>query len=169
MATPTRSAPRPSAIEPSGVIPTVLAARGIKKTFVMGERKLEILHGIELDLAQGELVALVGASGAGKSTLLHCLGVLDKPTEGTVWIDGIDTWRLPITARAELRNDKVGFVFQFYHLLPELDALENVLLPAMIAHSTLAFRARRGELRDRAEAMLERSPKWQTANSLITD
>ncbi len=134
----------------------VLQARGIRKSFGIGDRTLEILHGVSLELQRGELVALVGASGAGKSTLLHVLGLLDRPEEGQLIIDGQDAWSLPSTARAGLRNKKIGFVFQMYHLLPELTALENVMLPAMIAESRLGFGSRRKEHRARAESMLER-------------
>jgi lipoprotein-releasing system ATP-binding protein len=134
----------------------VLAARGLKKSFAVGERTLDILHGIDLELREGELLALVGSSGAGKSTLLHCLGLLDPPTAGDVTLLGTNAWSLPLAARAELRNQKIGFVFQFYHLLPELTALENVLLPAMIAHSRLGFGAKKSELRARATGLLER-------------
>ena len=132
----------------------VLAARGVTKSFAIGDRTLEILHGVDVDVRRGELVSLMGASGAGKSTLLHTLGLLEAPTSGEVWIDGESAWQLPVQQRAALRNTKIGFVFQFYHLLPELDALENVLLPAMILHGSGAFRARKKELTDRARGML---------------
>jgi lipoprotein-releasing system ATP-binding protein len=134
----------------------VLAARGVHKAYEIGGRTLEILHGVDLALAEGELLALVGSSGAGKSTLLHCLGLLDRPSAGEVTLLGQAAWALPLEERAALRNLKIGFVFQFYHLLPELTALENVLLPSMIAHSRLAFSARRAELRGRAIGLLER-------------
>ena len=134
----------------------VLRATGIRKSFSMGERTLEILHGIDLELRRGELVALVGASGAGKSTLLHILGILDPPSEGEVNFRGRDPWSLSPLERARTRNRDIGFVFQFYHLLPELTALENVLVPAMIGDSTLAFRARRSEYHERAAGLLER-------------
>jgi len=132
----------------------VLSARGIKKSFRIGNRTLEVLHGIDLDLQAGERLCVMGASGAGKTTLLQILGLLDAPTEGTVWVDGVETAVLPASDRARLRNARLGFVFQFYHLLPELSAIENVLLPAMIAHSAAAFRARRAELRERASRTL---------------
>jgi lipoprotein-releasing system ATP-binding protein len=132
----------------------VLSARGIKKSFQIGNRTLEVLHGIDLDLLPGERLCIMGASGAGKTTLLQILGLLDAPTEGTVWVDGVETAALASSERARLRNARLGFVFQFYHLLPELSALENVLLPAMIAHSSAAFRMRRAELRERASQML---------------
>jgi len=134
----------------------LLAARGIRKSFRIGERSLEILHGIDMELRHGEVLALIGPSGAGKSTLLHVLGLLDRPTEGQVLLEGQSAWELPLTARARLRNAKIGFVFQFYHLLPELDAVENVLLPSMIALSRGAFVRRRHELRERARELLSR-------------
>jgi lipoprotein-releasing system ATP-binding protein len=134
----------------------VLSARGLRREFAIGERRLEVLHGIDLDLGEGELLALVGSSGAGKSTLLHCLGLLDQPDDGSVRIEGVDGWSLPVVERARLRNERIGFVFQFYHLLPELNALENVLLPAMIGHSRLGFARHRAELRERAEGLLAR-------------
>lgn len=113
----------------------VLTARDVRKSFQVGDRSIEILHGAHLDLFRGERLCLMGQSGAGKSTFLHILGLLEEPTEGEVRIDGKDAWSLPTSARARLRNQHIGFVFQFYHLLPELSAVENVLVPAMIAHA----------------------------------
>jgi len=134
----------------------LLAARAIRKSFQIGSQKLEVLHGIDLELRRGELLALMGSSGAGKSTLLHILGLLDPPTEGEILLEGLSAWKLPVERRARVRNQKIGFVFQFYHLLPELNALENVLLPAMIAWSALEYRGKKTELRERAVDMLER-------------
>jgi lipoprotein-releasing system ATP-binding protein len=134
----------------------LLAARAVRKSFQIGPQKLEVLHGIDLELRRGELLALMGSSGAGKSTLLHILGLLDPPTEGEVVLEGESAWKLPVEKRARVRNQKIGFVFQFYHLLPELNALENVLLPAMITWSAFEYRGQKKELRERAESMLER-------------
>ncbi len=134
----------------------VLAAEGVRKSFAVGERKLEVLHGVDIALRRGETLALTGPSGAGKSTLLHILGLLDPPTEGLVTLDGTHAWKLSLAQRARLRNAKIGFVFQFYHLLPELSALENALLPAMIANSRRAFRRRRKEFVGRARDLLVR-------------
>jgi lipoprotein-releasing system ATP-binding protein len=131
-------------------------AEGVRKSFPVGERQLEVLHGVNLTVKRGETASLVGSSGAGKSTLLHILGLLEPPTEGLVALDGQDVWGLSTPERAHFRNAKVGFVFQFYHLLPELTAVENVLLPAMIRHRRGAYRKRRKELRDRAREMLIR-------------
>jgi lipoprotein-releasing system ATP-binding protein len=135
--------------------PSLLQGTGLRKSFRIGDRQLEILHGVDIELSHGEVVALVGASGAGKSTLLHVLGLLERPTEGRVLIEGVPAWDLSTPERAELRNHKIGFVFQFYHLLPELNACENVLLPAMIAESALSFRRKKSELTERAVGMLE--------------
>ena len=147
---------RPRTRPATGPDDVVLQAFGVRKSFPMGQRTLEILHGVDLSLRRGELVALVGASGAGKSTLLHILGLLDDPTAGRVEVHGVDAWREGVGHRALVRNREIGFVFQFYHLLPELTALENVLLPAMIAESRVRYRRRRRDHRRRAEALLER-------------
>lgn len=98
----------------------------------MAGRELKVLKGINLDLRRGELVAIVGASGAGKSTLLHIMGTLERPTRGTVLFEGEDVFRLSEQEQAEFRNRRIGFVFQFHHLLPEFTALENASLPALI-------------------------------------
>jgi ABC-type lipoprotein export system ATPase subunit len=111
----------------------ILAARGVRKSYVMGGRSLAVLRDIELTVQRGEFLALRGASGAGKSTLLHLLGGLDLPSAGTILFDGSDLRALAPRALARLRNRRVGFVFQAYHLLPELSALENVALPARMA------------------------------------
>ena len=144
-----RSAPRERTTE--GAPPVLLAARNVRKAFSIGDRRIEVLHGVHLDLRRGELLGLVGASGAGKSTLLHILGLLDPPSEGQVLLEGRDAWALPTATRARIRNETIGFVFQFYHLLPELDAVENVLLPAMIGP-----RRDLPALRARAQETLER-------------
>jgi len=156
---PTRSShSQPSALSPRApdVAGAVLAARGIHKAFAVGDRRLEVLHGVDLDLRPGELLGLVGASGAGKSTLLHILGLLDPPTKGKVILDGRDAWALPTTERARLRNERLGFVFQFYHLLPELNALENAFLPAMIGNAAARGGRSLGEFRARAKDTLVR-------------
>jgi lipoprotein-releasing system ATP-binding protein len=134
----------------------LLAARGVKKSFAVGDRTLTVLHGVDLELFRGETLALMGPSGAGKSTLLHVLGLLDQPTQGGVFLEGESAWDLPTLARARLRNARIGFVFQFYHLLPELDAVENVLLPAMIGRTHRDFGGARKSLVDEARAILVR-------------
>ncbi len=136
--------------------PVLLAARGVRKSFAVGDRNLEVLHGVNLELRRGELLGLMGASGAGKSTLLHILGLLDPPSQGEVLLEGLDAWKLSTLERARARNLRIGFVFQFYHLLPELDAVENVILPAMIGRSGFLWRSAARELRGRAEETLAR-------------
>jgi len=134
----------------------LLAARGVHKSFPIGDRTLEVLHGVDMELRRGEVLALMGPSGAGKSTLLHVLGLLDRPSEGRVVIEDVSAWELPLAERALLRNQKIGFVFQFYHLLPELTALENVYLPAMIAQSRGRFARDRQAHQDKARGLLVR-------------
>jgi lipoprotein-releasing system ATP-binding protein len=134
----------------------LLAAKGVRKSFPVGERTLEILHGVHMELYQGELLALMGPSGAGKSTLLHILGLLLRPSEGQVILEGQSAWDLPLAERARLRNQRLGFVFQFYHLVSELTALENVVLPAMIADGRARYRARRSAHLAKAEELLVR-------------
>lgn len=104
----------------------------LKKSFRMNGYTLNVLNGLTLDIARGEMIAIVGASGAGKSTLLHMLGTLDRPTSGSVLFDGQNVFDLSEEAQAEFRNKRIGFVFQFHHLLPEFTALENTFLPALI-------------------------------------
>jgi len=128
----------------------LLAARGLQKSYPVGKRTLEVLRGIDLEVARGEFLALRGASGAGKSTLLHLLGGLDLPNAGDITFDGTNLRALSPGALAHWRNRRVGFIFQAYHLLPELSALENVFLPARLARVAPAEAARR------AAALLER-------------
>lgn len=104
----------------------------LHKSFSMGSYDLPVLKGINLEIQRGELIAIVGASGAGKSTLLHIIGTLDKPTRGTVTFDGQDLFQLTEAQQAEFRNRRIGFVFQFHHLLPEFTALENAGMPALV-------------------------------------
>lgn len=104
----------------------------LHKSFPMGDQTLPVLKGINLTIQRGELIAVVGASGAGKSTLLHILGLLDRPTKGTVQFEGQDLFGFSESAQAEFRNKRIGFVFQFHHLLPEFTALENACMPALI-------------------------------------
>ncbi|HEU0011326.1 MAG TPA: ABC transporter ATP-binding protein [Verrucomicrobiae bacterium] len=113
--------------------PPLVEARDLHKSYAIGRRTLEVLRGVDLAVARGEILALRGASGAGKSTLLHLLGGLDVPNRGEVTFDGRSLTGLDSSALALWRSAKVGFIFQAYHLLPELDALENVCLPARMA------------------------------------
>ena len=106
---------------------------GIAKTFTQAGRSLEVLKGIDLAVSPGELVALVGPSGAGKSTLLHIAGLLERPDSGEITIGGTSCARLPEGERTRLRREQVGFVYQYHHLLPEFSAIENLVVPQMIA------------------------------------
>ena len=110
----------------------LLEAVNIHKSYRSANAMLHVLKGIDIRIADGEIVSLVGPSGAGKSTLLHILGGLDVPEKGTVTLQGEDIYSLNDAKRAKIRNGKIGFIFQFYHLLQEFTALENVLLPALI-------------------------------------
>jgi predicted ABC-type transport system involved in lysophospholipase L1 biosynthesis ATPase subunit len=134
--------------------PVVLAATGLSRSFRMGQETVEVLRGVDLQLRTGESIAVMGRSGAGKSTLLHLIGLLDRPDAGTLVLDGEKATGLSRAGRARLRNRLVGFVFQFYHLLPELTALENALLPRMIAVGPLRWRRERKAAREQALALL---------------
>jgi lipoprotein-releasing system ATP-binding protein len=134
---------------PAGVTPLV-QARGLEKRYVDGPAVVEVLRGLDLDIATGERVAVIGESGVGKSTLLHLLGCLDAPTGGRLVIDGLDVSSRSEAEIAAFRNRTVGFVFQFHHLLGDFSALENVMLPALIARESPR------EARSRAAALLTR-------------
>jgi len=136
--------------------PPVLAAVGITKTYRLGKQEIPVLRGVDLHVQQGEILALLGASGAGKSTLLHVLGLLDPPSSGEVRFDGKPVHHLPVRERARLRHAHTGFVFQFYHLIPELTALQNVMLARMMSCSVLQYWGQRKVARQAAVEMLER-------------
>ena len=112
---------------------SIIKVEQLKRSFIQGKNELKILTGIDFEVSAGEQVAIIGASGSGKSTLLHLLGGLDKPTSGKVAISGADLSTMNEAQRARLRNQALGFVYQFHHLLPEFTALENVAMPLLIA------------------------------------
>jgi lipoprotein-releasing system ATP-binding protein len=129
---------------------TVLSCTHLTKTFQQGDTRVEVLNGVELSVSKGERVSIVGASGSGKTTLLQLLGGLDLPTGGTVHIAGQEVSALSDAARGELRNRALGFVYQFHHLLPEFNALENVAMPLLVRRVPVA------EAKAEARKLLER-------------
>ena len=127
----------------------MIQASELRKSFHLDQTEIHVLNGVTLEIKRGEMVAIVGASGVGKTTLLHILGTLDRPTSGTVHFDGDDVFAKDELALADFRNRKIGFVFQFHHLLPEFTALENVMMPALIR------RQAQEEARGAAETILK--------------
>ncbi len=128
----------------------------VEKTYRTGQHNVPVLRGVEMSVNRGEFVSIIGQSGSGKSTLLHLMGLLDQPTVGEIHIEGQRVDDLPQATRDELRNRVFGFIFQFYHLLPELSVLENVLTPLMIRENALTFWKRKREYREMAEEILDR-------------
>jgi lipoprotein-releasing system ATP-binding protein len=135
----------------AGLLSTTELFKSYRKSAV----EVPVLRGVSLDVRQGELLAIVGQSGSGKSTLLHLLGTLDAPDRGEIHYAGQRIDNLPAGNRDELRNHRFGMIFQFYHLLPELTALENVLLPLMIANGMFNYLRHRSQYRARAKELLE--------------
>ncbi|MET0986924.1 MAG: lipoprotein-releasing ABC transporter ATP-binding protein LolD [Steroidobacteraceae bacterium] len=129
---------------------SVLACRDLYKEFQQGDTRVEVLHGVQLDVQAGERIAIIGASGSGKTTLLQLLGGLDLPTKGTVSVTGKNINELSDARRGELRNQTIGFVYQFHHLLPEFTALENVAMPLLVRRTPVV------EAKARARELLER-------------
>ena len=146
-ATPETAAPR----QPGA---SILRAHGVHKSFRMGDSTVQILKGTDFSVGAGEFVAIEGRSGSGKSTLMHILGALDSSDAGSIEYQGRDIAAMGGTERSRVRNTQFGFVFQFYHLLPELSVIENTMLAPMIEHSWLDFFRRRRETRERATALL---------------
>lgn len=133
----------------------ILRAESIHKSYRMGATRVNVLKGVDLAVREGEFIAIVGASGSGKSTFLHILGGLDRPDKGIIRFDGRDLNRVGARELNRFRNERVGFVFQFYHLLDELSVLENVLLPAMVSRSVMGWLAGRRKVRQQAEGLLD--------------
>jgi lipoprotein-releasing system ATP-binding protein len=134
----------------------LLSAVNLEKTYRRSADKVQVLRGLDLEVREGEFLSVIGASGSGKSTMLHLLGTLDKPDGGSIHLEGLRIDNLPGEERDELRNRTFGFIFQFYHLLPELNTLENVLMPQMITHSVWSWLWNRRTLRRRATELLDR-------------
>ena len=132
----------------------ILRAQGIHKSYRIGKQDIPVLRGIDMSVMEGEIVALCGSSGAGKSTLLHVLGLLDSPTAGKVWYRDQCATDISAARQARLRHDLVGFVFQFYHLITELSALENVMLGEMMLRSLPEYLRHRKQIKARAADLL---------------
>lgn len=132
----------------------ILQAEGLYKSYRLGAADVKVLKGVDLAVRSGEFISIVGASGSGKSTLLHILGALDRPDKGTVRFEGCDLKNIGNSELNRFRNKRVGFVFQFYHLLDELNVLENVFLPAMVSKSTIGWLLSRKQAKNRAKELL---------------
>jgi lipoprotein-releasing system ATP-binding protein len=132
----------------------ILRGNAIAKSFRMGESTINVLKGVDLSVKTGEFLAIEGRSGSGKSTLLHILGALDEATTGSILYDDTDIAKMSPRERSRLRNTQFGFVFQFYHLLPELNVIENTMLAPMIENSWFAFKAKRKAFHQRAVEVL---------------
>ncbi len=135
--------------------PVLLSARGLKKAYRKGASSVPVLRGVDLQVRQGDFLSVIGQSGCGKSTLLHLLGTLDAPDTGEIYFEENRIDRLPSAGRDILRNRHFGMIFQFYHLLPELTTLENVLAPLMIDQSPWTYWRQRHAHRERARQLLE--------------
>ena len=134
----------------------LLTANNLHKTYRKNADKVRVLRGLDLEVLPGEFLSVVGVSGSGKSTLLHLLGTLDKPDQGSIYLEGRRIDDLRASQRDRLRSETFGFIFQFYHLLPELTTLENVLMPQRIGHSLFGWLRERWTLRRRAAELLDR-------------
>lgn len=133
----------------------LIETKDVHKSYHTGGVELHVLRGVDIRIREGEILGILGASGVGKSTLLHIIGLLDRPDKGEVLMGGEDLYRLDHRRQARTRNLEMGFVFQFYHLLPDLDALENTTLPAMTAETALSWISGRREAREKASHYLE--------------
>jgi ABC-type lipoprotein export system ATPase subunit len=134
----------------------ILQASGVHKSYQLGRFQLKVLKGLSISVRRGEFLAIMGSSGSGKSTFLHLLGALDVPDKGTIKFNGQDVFAGSPAQRDRLRNQSFGFVFQFYHLLPELNVLENVMLPCMVGQSVWSWFGRRKAVKKHAREMIRR-------------
>lgn len=135
--------------------PVILTAKGIKKSYHKSKIEIPVLRRVDFEARKGEFTAIIGQSGSGKSTLLHVLGTLDQPDEGEVYFEGNRIDNLPSVSRDILRNRHFGMIFQFYHLLPELTMLENVLIPTMVARGAVRYWLARRQHKERAKHLLD--------------
>src|SRR5262245_56179149 len=140
----------------AGTEPALVAARGLRKAYRKRQVEIPVLRGLDLEAPPGQFLSVVGASGSGKSTLLHLLGLLDQPDEGEILFRGQPIHSLPPKSRDRLRNQSFGFIFQFFHLLPELTVLQNVAMPLLIRHSAFSWLGRRKAALREAERLIER-------------
>jgi lipoprotein-releasing system ATP-binding protein len=134
---------------------SIVNARGVTKSYRRSKTIVPVLKGVDFMAERGKITAIVGQSGSGKSTLLHLLGTLDSPDEGEIHFDGMRTDNLPARKRDAFRNQQLGMIFQFYHLLPELTLLENIIAPAMIGQSVLSYFRNRAAILKRAKALTD--------------
>ena len=146
----------------------MLEAKNINKSFKEGNTTHHVLQGLDLKVAPGEFLAIMGSSGSGKSTLLHILGLLDKPDSGEILFDGVDTSKMQGRRQDKIRNKETGFVFQFYHLLPELNALENIMLPVMIGCPVWKWLGIKGQTISKARELLEMVGLSDKASQKVT-
>lgn len=148
-------ASRTSTVKTVPMTKPLISALAIEKSYTKGEHKVPVLRGAGLEALRGEFISVVGQSGSGKSTLLQVMGLLDSPDNGEVLLDGNRIDNLSQAARDQLRNRVFGFIFQFYHLLPELTLLENVMIPLMIRHSLFDYFRQRKQIKDKAMDLLK--------------
>jgi lipoprotein-releasing system ATP-binding protein len=134
----------------------LLSALNLHKTYTKHANRIEVLRGLDIEVVEGEFLSVIGASGSGKSTMLHLLGTLDRPDDGCIHLEGRRIDNLPSQERDQLRNRTFGFIFQFYHLLPELNTLENVLAPAMITHSVWSWWTHGRQLKKQALEIIDK-------------
>jgi len=134
----------------------LLVGRNLHKAYRKHKIAVPVLHGVDVEVHEGEFLAVIGTSGSGKSTMMHLLGTLDQPDSGSVHYAGRRIDNLPSAQRDQLRNQTFGFIFQFYHLLPELNTLENVMMPLMIRHSLLSWMVKSRGLKKKATELIER-------------
>jgi len=148
---------------------TILVADALVKEYRLGAQRLEVLHGVDLEVRRGEVLCIVGPSGSGKSTLMHLLGLLDRPTRGRVLFEGADAFAQPKRWRDRRRNEAIGFVFQFYYLMPDLTVLENTLLPHMIHTPLIRWPMERGRYRQEAAEVLRQLGLGERAHHLPSE